>query len=296
MALSFSSITDLPTPPTKSDPANFPDRADAFVLALTTFTTEINQLIDDLSPITSGLDQAEPIAAYNAGTTYDFPDVCAGSDGYTYRCVDTGVIGQDPTTDDGTYWVRVSTQFADEAEALAGTETKKAVAPDTLAAVVAQEVTAKNFLSMEEFIHVQHQQTSGTDGGSSVPGMNEITLNAEENNTLQGASLASNEVTLPTGTYYAVASASVFRTGQARLFLTDDDNNIKLSGCTAFTKDDYNDGCLVQVSGVFSLAVGDDVKLRVSTSAGNTTDGLGISSGDGQTEVYADLKIWRVGE
>jgi hypothetical protein len=37
-------ITPLPTPPSRSDPANFADRGDAFLGSLPTFTTEANAL------------------------------------------------------------------------------------------------------------------------------------------------------------------------------------------------------------------------------------------------------------
>ena len=40
------SITALPTPPSRSDPANFATRADAFLAALPTFATEANALAD----------------------------------------------------------------------------------------------------------------------------------------------------------------------------------------------------------------------------------------------------------
>lgn len=109
MPLSFSSITDLPTPPQKSDPSNFATRADAFVDALDDFVTEMNAVITELNTITSGLDTQTTIAAYAGGTTYNFPDTVAGSDGHTYRYINgTGSSGNDPTTDDGTYWLRLS--------------------------------------------------------------------------------------------------------------------------------------------------------------------------------------------
>ncbi|MGV2862155.1 hypothetical protein, partial [Achromobacter sp. AGC39] len=37
-------ITALPNPPSRSDPANFPERADAFMAALPTFAQEANLL------------------------------------------------------------------------------------------------------------------------------------------------------------------------------------------------------------------------------------------------------------
>jgi hypothetical protein len=42
-------ITALPTPPSRSDPANFADRGDAFLGALPTFTTEANALATDVN-------------------------------------------------------------------------------------------------------------------------------------------------------------------------------------------------------------------------------------------------------
>jgi len=58
-----------------------------------------------MNKITSGLDQATPIDAWEGTpTSYDFPDVVAGSDGQSYRCLGTAVVGVDPITDDGTSW------------------------------------------------------------------------------------------------------------------------------------------------------------------------------------------------
>jgi len=108
MTITISPITDLPDPPLKTDPTNFASRADTFLDALPDFVVETNAAISELNTITSGLDQGSPIAAWSSVTTYDFPDVVAGSDGATYRCVDTGVLNQDPTTDDGTYWLKIS--------------------------------------------------------------------------------------------------------------------------------------------------------------------------------------------
>jgi hypothetical protein len=136
MSLSIPPITSLPQPPLKTDPANFAERADTFLDALPDFVAETNTAIGEMNKITSGLDQQSPIAAYSAATTYDFPDVVAGSDGYSYRCVGTSVTGVDPTTDDGTYWRKLGVGFASEVEALAGTEDGKALSPETGKAMI----------------------------------------------------------------------------------------------------------------------------------------------------------------
>jgi hypothetical protein len=55
------SITALPTPPSRQDPANFSDRADAFLGALPTFATEANALASDVN--------ADEIAAAASAST-----------------------------------------------------------------------------------------------------------------------------------------------------------------------------------------------------------------------------------
>ena len=106
--LSINPVSVLPTPPSKTDPNNFAVRADDFLGSLPMFVTELNQTVNQLNSITSGLDQTQPIAAYSAATTYNFPTVVAGSDGISYRCVGTGVININPITDAGANWVPIS--------------------------------------------------------------------------------------------------------------------------------------------------------------------------------------------
>ena len=108
MTISLTEITDLPTPPTKASPATFAALADIFLAALPTLVTETNAALVGLNTIISGIDQTEPIAAYNAGTTYNFPDCCAGTDGYTYRCIGTSILADNPVGSITGEWVRVN--------------------------------------------------------------------------------------------------------------------------------------------------------------------------------------------
>ncbi len=54
-------ITELPVPPSRGDPENFPDRADAFMAALPRFAGEANQLQDDVN--------AKQLAAADSATS-----------------------------------------------------------------------------------------------------------------------------------------------------------------------------------------------------------------------------------
>jgi len=62
-------------------------------------------------PITSAMitsTNATDVADYSAGTTYAQGDVVKDATSYaTYESVQSGNTGNDPTTDDGTWWVRV---------------------------------------------------------------------------------------------------------------------------------------------------------------------------------------------
>ena len=56
-------ITSLPTPPSRSDPENFPERADAFMAALPRFATEANALQEHVNEVAATVDQDAAAAA-----------------------------------------------------------------------------------------------------------------------------------------------------------------------------------------------------------------------------------------
>ena len=111
-------VTDLPTPPTRTDPTNFDTRADALMTALPQFVTEINVLGGDVETAHEACLLADLSAAgyaaqasssanfteYSAVATYDYPDTVSTTTGDTYRCIGTSVTGVNPVTDGGTNW------------------------------------------------------------------------------------------------------------------------------------------------------------------------------------------------
>jgi hypothetical protein len=103
--ITIPTIDSLPEPPTKADPVNFAARADTFLGALPDFADTTNAAITEMNKIGAGLDQQTPIAAYDDETTYNFPTVAAGSDGYSYRCLGTNVLGDDPVGSATGNWV-----------------------------------------------------------------------------------------------------------------------------------------------------------------------------------------------
>ncbi len=77
------SITALPTPPSRSDPANFATRGDAFMSALPTFGTEANALQADVN--------AKQIAAAASANA-------AQSDRITVQTAKAAIDAQSPVT------------------------------------------------------------------------------------------------------------------------------------------------------------------------------------------------------
>jgi len=177
----------------------------------------------------------------------------------------------------------------DSATALVSEQAIKAYADD-----LATNLSAK-------FLHVREEQTSGTAGSTPAATTYEtMVLNTVKTNDLSGdgVALASNQITgLPAGDYYFEAQVPVFTgtsgtaygirsklydvTGAADLFL----------GSTCRIASGENSWATA--SGRFTLSTASSIELRarVGISGGPTRWGTSTSQ---DTEVYSELKIWKV--
>lgn len=119
-------ITALPTPPSRSDPANFAARADAFLGALPTFATEVNSTASTVdSQSTTATNAANTataqanaaISAVNATLWVSGNNYAIGAGVYSpltlssYRSNASGVSTVDPSLDT-TRWVRLGSNGA----------------------------------------------------------------------------------------------------------------------------------------------------------------------------------------
>lgn len=66
--MAYPPISNLPSPPSRQDPANFADEADAFLGALPDFGTETNALADYLENTTAVAAEASATAAATSAT------------------------------------------------------------------------------------------------------------------------------------------------------------------------------------------------------------------------------------
>lgn len=210
------------------------------------------------------------VEAWSSGADYTNPVQVYGSDNRLYISqADSGPSGvgaQDPTTDDGTYWRVADNSFA------------------------------------YEFLHVQDQKATNSDGGSSSNGANTRDLNTVLTNGISGSSLLSNQITLPAGDYFIIASAPCV--GGSQNFLT-----LYNVTDTAYVDDVKGQNSFVPsgnlsvafLSGRFSIAATKDFEIRHVIEVTRSTDGLGINMGTATGfgglvphETYTDVMIWKV--
>ncbi len=118
-------ISSLSTPPSKSDPTNFDDRADAFLAELPDLADEINAWATEANTVAGEVSDgastattqaaaavaAVGISAWVDSTTYAAGDTVYGTDGHSYRAVQANT-DVDPVSDSGAYWTCLTKPYS----------------------------------------------------------------------------------------------------------------------------------------------------------------------------------------
>lgn len=145
-------------------------------------------------------------------------------------------------------------------------------------------------------LHVRDQKAAATLGGTNAAGDQVRTLNTVVTNTITGASLASNQVTLPAGTYRVFGRASAYAVNRhrARLYnVTDAANAILGSSEINNAADSVSNHS--HFTGVpLVIAATKVFELRHFMQSFQVNSGLGVDSTDGFPEVYSELIFWKV--
>lgn len=138
-----------------------------------------------------------------------------------------------------------------------------------------------------------HVLSSGTAGGNSSNGTNIRALNTEDTDNI-GISLASNQLTVPAGTYDIRASCFSYRGGMQRAQIYNaTDTAILLRGINYYAEGSENNFVAAHVSGRFTIAGSKAIELQHIIATG-ATNGLGLALSVG-TEIYSQVEIWKVG-
>ena len=144
--------------------------------------------------------------------------------------------------------------------------------------------------------HVRDEKASGTAGGTFSAGSFQTRdLNTVMTNEISGASLSSNQIILPSGTYYINAIAQVYSVENHKVKLRNiTDSSDVLIGSSEYAIDGYNVSNSSRLTGRFTIAAQKTFEIQHRCADTTTTNGFGVSSGFSVVEVYADVQIWKV--
>lgn len=142
--------------------------------------------------------------------------------------------------------------------------------------------------------HARDEKSSGTGGAAWTAGVwTTRTVNTVLTNEISGASLASDEITLPAGTYEIDAVAPMYRgsSNQARLYNVTG-AAVLILGTNEWAGVSGNDSqSYSKLRGRFTLAVSSAVRVEHRTSGSGGVAGVSNTFG---TQVYTDVMIRQV--
>ena len=148
-----------------------------------------------------------------------------------------------------------------------------------------------------QLLHVRDEKSASSDGGSTTGGsVMTRDLNTVVTNEITGASLSSNQITLPSGTYYIEAYAPGYACNKHRLFLYNvTDSSYTIMGSTGYARTTNAHQTESKLMGRFTIAAQKVFDLRQYFGSNQSGSGMGVSEDQGRTEYYANALIWKVG-
>jgi len=154
-------------------------------------------------------------------------------------------------------------------------------------------------LGVGEFglLHVRDEKPANTQGGTFTSGdWRTRDLTTVVTNEIAGASLSSNQITLPAGTYDVLAFAQGLRVNQHKTRLRDITNAVDLLiGSSAFADTGAGaPGTESYVSGRFTITATTVIELQHRCITTVSTFGFGSNTNVGVIEIYADIVIRRI--
>jgi len=146
------------------------------------------------------------------------------------------------------------------------------------------------------FLIVQETQASGTNGGTFTSGAwRKRLLNTTQINTIGGASLASNQVTLPAGTYRVNGGSGAFKVdfNSARLYNVTASATIAL-GTSCHATLGFSGYSESTISSIFTLGGTTVIELQHRCSSTRINEGFGFAVSNTERELYSYLEIEKI--
>jgi hypothetical protein len=135
------------------------------------------------------------------------------------------------------------------------------------------------------------EKSSGTQGGTATSGaFRTRDLNTSHYNTISGASLSSNQVTLPAGTFYIHAVAPERGSNSVLRWYNITDSALSIAGQSNY----YETWGESHLMGFVTTAGSKTFELQQRFNITEAGNGLGVGPNFGQNEVYAMVSIVKV--
>jgi len=145
-----------------------------------------------------------------------------------------------------------------------------------------------------EVLHVRDQRTQGTNGGASIAGTQIRTLQTVVTNKITGASLSSNQITLPAGTYdvdIVCPTNGAVTLAKVRIYNVTD-AAYAMEGISS-TAPNSASNLMSMLKGTLELTATKVFEVRHYTAVAIATSGLGIAVSQG-AEVYTEAIFKRM--
>ena len=227
--------------------------------------------------LTHGASLILPTAANIATAAGDVAEF-QGEAGSVVRCVSYAMASGAPL---------VGAAIASQAEAEAGTDNTKQMTPLRTSNAIAAWGHAPDVL-------VEDRRTSGTDGGTATSGSRFTrVLNTLVRNLGSLASLASNQVTLPAGSYYIEWGCAGYTVAAHKSWLRNVTDGADAGAGLSCYSHAAGFGFTVSSGAAFVTIAASkafSIEHRVQTTKADTGCGLNTAFG---TEVYAYMRIWK---
>lgn len=139
---------------------------------------------------------------------------------------------------------------------------------------------------------VNETQVAGTQGGTSVAGTQTRTLNTTVFNSIAGASLAGNQISLPgASTYVLTFSAPAFGAARNQACINDVTTSTNYCGTNAYTTGGVGIGINAIGTVVITTAGAEVIELEHYFQTGTATVGLGVNNASGFPSIFSTVTI-----
>lgn len=165
------------------------------------------------------------------------------------------------------------------------------------------EINANGIVALQNYVKFADVKSTGTNGGTFTSGAwrtRDLSSTPIGSNTIAGASVTSNQISLTAGTYYLSASAPAEQStsasfAKARLYNVSDSATL-LVGTTGYIAIPNSGNSHVRsiVTGVITLAGTKTIELQHQITSTQATSGFGTAAGFSEDEIYSMVEIWRL--